>query len=143
MFAFETIGIENPVLEPKLVEIWLTQLIEDKNLEVGELTYYFCDDEKILEANREYLSHDYFTDVITFDARVGDLVSADILISVDTVASNAEKFGIPFETELHRVMAHAILHLIGYNDKTDDEQKAMTIAEDEALQLLEKIKKYV
>lgn len=140
MFTFETLGVENPVLQPKLTEIWLTQLIEDKNFEVGELAYYFCDDAKILEANREYLSHDYFTDVITFDARVGDVISADILISVETVATNAEKFEVSFEAELHRVIAHAVLHLIGYNDKEEAEQKLMREAENKALDLLEKLK---
>ncbi len=143
MFTFETLGVENPVLQPKLVEIWLTELIEQKNLEVGELTYYFCDDAKILEANRAYLDHDYFTDVITFDATVGELVSADILISVDTVVSNAEKFGVSFQEELHRVLAHGVLHLIGYNDKIESEQQEMTKAENEALCLLEKIRKNV
>ncbi len=142
MFTFDTINVENPVSESKLMEIWLTELVESKNYEVGEFAYYFCDDEKILEANREYLSHDYFTDVITFDTSVGQLASADILISVDTVASNAEKFGVDFQTELHRVMAHAVLHLIGYNDKTEEEQKQMSRAEDEALAVLEKLKNY-
>lgn len=143
MLTFEQLEVENPIEQPKIIEIWLTELIEAKNYKVGELTYYFCNDSKILEANREFLSHDYFTDVITFDASVGEVVSADILISLETVASNAEKYEVAFDQELHRVMAHAVLHLIGYDDKEESLQKEMRKAEDEALVLLEKIRRYV
>lgn len=139
MISFEQIEVKNPIEEAKLVEIWLTKLVEDKKCEIGELTYYFCNDEKILEANRSYLEHDYFTDVITFDASVGDVISADVLISVETVASNAEKYGISFDEELNRVIAHAVLHLLGYNDKTALEQKEMRKAEDAALAILHKL----
>lgn len=142
MITFEQIEVENPIKSPKLMEIWLTELVESENYKIGELTYYFCDDEKILEANREYLAHDYFTDVITFDASVGEIVSADILISIETVKSNAEKYNVTFEEELHRVMAHAVLHLMEYNDKEEEEQKEMRKAENDALALLDKIKNY-
>lgn len=143
MLTFEQLEVENPIEQPKIIEIWLTELVEAKNYKVGELTYYFCNDSKILEANREFLSHDYFTDVITFDASVGEVVSADILISLETVASNAEKYEVAFDQELHRVMAHAVLHLIGYDDKEESLQKEMRKAEDEALVLLEKMRRYV
>lgn len=142
MITFEQIEVENPIKSTKLMEIWLTELVESENYKIGELTYYFCDDEKILEANREYLAHDYFTDVITFDASVGEIVSADILISIETVKSNAEKYNVTFEEELHRVMAHAVLHLMEYNDKEEEEQKEMRKAENDALALLDKIKNY-
>ncbi len=141
MISFEEIDIKNPMKESKLIEILLTELVERKNYEVGELTYYFCNDEKILEANRLYLNHDYFTDVITFDATVGEIVSADILISLDTVASNAEKYNVTFEQELNRVIVHAVLHLIGYNDKNEEEAKQMREAENEALLLLNNLRK--
>lgn len=143
MITFEQINVENPVCNPRTVEIWLTQLVEQENYRLGELTYYFCDDHKILEVNRSYLSHDYFTDVITFDATEGDVVSGDVLISLDTVASNAEKYGVSFVKELHRVMAHAVLHLLGYDDKDEEEQKQMRIAEDEALDKLGKLEQNV
>ncbi len=141
MISFEEIGVKNPLKDSKWIEILLTELVERKNYEIGELTYYFCNDEKILEANRQYLDHDYFTDVITFDAGVGEIVSADILISVDTVASNAEKYKVAFEQELNRVIVHAVLHLIGYNDKSEEEAKQMREAENEALLLLNSLKR--
>lgn len=143
MISFEELDVKNPVVDAQMIEIWLTELVEAQNYKIGEITYYFCDDAKILEANRKFLSHDYFTDVITFDASVGEILSADILISVETLASNAAKYEVSFEEELHRVMAHAILHLLGYNDKEEQEQLEMRKAEDEALVLLEEKRRYV
>ena len=103
---------------------------------VGEIGYMFVNDEKILEVNREYLGHDYYTDIITFDYDEGDRINGDLVISLDTVRSNAEQFSKPYEEELHRVIIHGILHLCGINDKGPGEREIMEAAENKALTLL-------
>ena len=110
---------------------------------VGDIAYIFCDDEKILEVNRQYLQHDYYTDIITFDYSEGDVISGDIFISLDTVRTNAEQFAtqserfkFPYEQELHRVIIHGVLHLCGINDKGPGEREIMEQNENEALALL-------
>ena len=100
--------------------------------------YIFCSDEKILEVNRQYLQHDYYTDIITFDYSEGDRISGDIFISIDTVRSNAEKYGTNFDDELHRVIIHGILHLCGLKDKSEADSKKMRKAEDKALSIRSK-----
>ena len=102
---------------------------------VGEIGYMFVNDEKILEVNNEYLSHDYYTDVITFDYCEGDILNGDIVISLDTVRTNAEKFGKTYEEELYRVIIHGILHLCGINDKGPGEREIMEENENKALAL--------
>ena len=102
---------------------------------VGDVGYMFVDDDKILEVNREYLGHDYYTDVITFDYDEDDIVSGDIVISLDTVRSNAALFGKTYEDELNRVIIHGILHLCGINDKGPGEREIMEAAENRALDL--------
>ena len=97
--------------------------------------YIFCSDEKILEVNKAYLQHDYYTDVITFDYTEGDKISGDIFISVDSVRSNAEQFGTDYDEELHRIIIHGVLHLCGINDKGPGEREMMTRHENEALKL--------
>lgn len=101
----------------------------------GDIAYIFCSDEKILEVNKAYLQHDYYTDVITFDYTEGDKISGDIFISVDTVRSNAEQFGTDYDEELHRIIIHGVLHLCGINDKGPGEREMMTRHENEALKL--------
>ena len=108
---------------------------------LGDIGYMFVDDEKILEVNREYLGHDYYTDVITFDYDEDDVVSGDIVISLDTVRSNAELFGKEYDDELHRVIIHGILHLCGINDKGPGEREIMEAAENKALALLKEMKR--
>ena len=103
---------------------------------VGEVGYMFVSDEKILEVNRQYLGHDYYTDVITFDYDEDDTISGDIVISLDTVRSNAEMLGKIYDDELHRVIIHGILHLCGINDKGPGEREIMEAEEDKALALL-------
>ena len=103
---------------------------------MGEIGYLFCDDKYLIEVNRQYLQHDTYTDIITFPYNEGDVVSGDILISVERVEENAKKFGVEFESELHRVMVHGVLHLLGQGDKTEKEAKKMHQREDEALKLL-------
>ncbi len=102
---------------------------------VGEVGYLFCDDEHILEVNREYLGHDYYTDIITFDYCEDDVLNGDLVISLDTVRSNAELFGKDYDEELHRVIIHGILHLCGINDKGPGERELMEAAENRALAL--------
>ncbi len=115
---------------------WIAQVAETHGKILGPVSYIFCDDEKILSVNREFLSHDYYTDIITFDYTRGRRISGDLFISLDTVKSNAELVGAPYERELHRVIIHGILHLCGINDKGPGEREIMEAREDEALALL-------
>jgi rRNA maturation RNase YbeY len=116
---------------------WITEVVEKQKKRVGDIGYLFCDDEYILQVNREYLDHDTYTDIITFDYVEGDIISGDILISIDRVGENAKTFGCTFEHELHRVIIHGVLHLLGNKDKTDAEAEAMRKKENQALKILE------
>ena len=103
---------------------------------VGEIAYIFVNDKKILDVNRQYLQHDYYTDIITFDYSDDDTISGDLFISLDTVRSNAEQIGTTYEQELRRVIIHGILHLCGINDKGPGEREKMEAAEDKALNMI-------
>lgn len=129
-------GVQPPAIRQGLVTEWLTAVAERHGGRIGELCYQFCDDEAILKANREFLDHDYYTDIITFHRSTGKSWSADLLISLDTVRSNAEALGHDWAVELHRVMVHGLLHLTGLGDKTPEEERLMRRAEDEALDIL-------
>lgn len=115
---------------------WINQIVSRETKSVGELTYIFCDDEYILDVNRQYLDHDYYTDIVTFDYSEDNTVSGDMFISIDTVRSNSELFSTPFVQELHRVIIHGVLHLCGYGDKSELEEKIMRDKEQEALLLI-------
>lgn len=117
-------------------KIWLQQVIRREGKVPGDISYIFCDDDYMLERNIEFLNHDTYTDIITFDQCVGDVVSGSILISVDRVVENANKFGKSFENEFLRVLVHGTLHLCGYKDKSDEEAKLMRQKENEALAIL-------
>ena len=119
---------------------WVRAVAASYNKRVGEVAYVFCDDEKILEVNRQYLKHDYYTDIITFDYCEGDVLSGDLFISLDTVRTNAEQFGKTYDDELHRVIIHGILHLVGINDKGPGEREIMEAAENKALALLDQMR---
>ena len=106
-----------PKIKKRETTAWIKAVVASYKRRLGDIGYMFVDDEKILEVNREYLGHDYYTDVITFDYDEDDVVSGDIVISLDTVRSNAELFGKEYDDELHRVIIHGILHLCGINDK--------------------------
>ncbi len=108
-------------------------LIENENKKEGEINFIFCSDNYLLDMNKTYLKHDYFTDVITFDYCENEILSGDIFISIDRIKENAKLYNVSFNQELHRVMIHGLLHLVGYNDKTDEEQKEMTDKENEYL----------
>lgn len=122
-----------PKIKKRDTSVWIKAVAASYGRKVGEIGYLFVDDEKILEVNREYLGHDYYTDVITFDYDEDDTVSGDIVISLDTVRSNAQLFGKTYEEELYRVIIHGILHLCGINDKGPGEREIMEAAENKAL----------
>ncbi len=140
MISFHTLQVEMPPIARRVVQTWVKQVAAGYDKRVGEIAYIFCDDEKILEVNRQYLQHDYFTDIITFDYCAGNRLSGDLFISLDTVRSNAELFGKCYDDELHRVIIHGILHLCGINDKGPGEREVMEAAEDRALALLQEIR---
>ena len=134
-FASQNIDFELPQAEK--VKKWVSQVVQQRGKRVGNISYLFCDDEYLLGVNRQFLNHDTYTDIITFDYVVADLISGDIMISVDRVGENAEKFGVPFEQELHRVVIHGVLHLLGQGDKSDAEAAEMRRQEEGALSLWE------
>lgn len=136
MITFQTENIEMPAIDQTKVRDWIKKVALSYNKRVGEISYFFCDDEKILEVNRQYLQHDYYTDIITFDYSEGNRLSGELFISIDTVHSNAELLGTKYDTELHRVIIHGVLHLCGINDKGPGEREIMEAAEDKALALL-------
>ena len=125
-----------PVLDETAVRNWIVEVAQRHGQRVGCLTYVFCDDEYILKTNREFLKHDYYTDIITFDYTNSRHIAGDMVISLDTVRSNAEMLGVAYETELMRVMIHGVLHLCGHNDKGPGERETMERYENEALALL-------
>ena len=126
-----------PVLSLPQVERWIRAVAAQYGFAVGQLNYVFCDDEKILAVNREFLQHDYYTDIITFDYSTRTRVNGDIYISLDTVASNAQMVGATFNHELHRIIIHGLLHLTGQADKTPETKAQMTAKEEDALRRLQ------
>ena len=133
MITYNSEGVRMPKIKKRDTSAWIKAVAASYGRKVGEIGYLFVDDEKILEVNREYLGHDYYTDVITFDYDEDDTVSGDIVISLDTVRSNAQLFGKTYEEELYRVIIHGILHLCGINDKGPGEREIMEAAENKAL----------
>ena len=133
MISFHTDNIPMPNIDFRKVEQWIKAVAAQHGFSVGELNYIFCDDEKILAVNREFLQHDYYTDVITFDYSTRTRVNGDIYISLDTVATNAQQVGAPFLHELHRIIIHGLLHLTGQADKTPETKAQMTVKEEDAL----------
>ena len=115
---------------------WIEKIIQSEKKEAGDISFIFCSDHYLLGINKEFLNHDYFTDVITFDYVEGDKISGDIFISIDRVKENAETFNVTYKNELNRVMIHGILHLLGYKDKSVQEKQLMTQKEDEYLSKL-------
>ena len=136
MISYNTVNIKMPAIRRRDTSAWVKAVAASYGKKVGEIAYIFVDDEEILRVNREYLQHDYYTDIITFDYTEGDTISGDLFISLDTVRTNAEQFDKPYAEELHRVIIHGILHLCGINDKGPGEREIMEAAEDKALALL-------
>ncbi len=139
MIQFYYEGVDNQLISEKLIFKWIKLLIKKHNFKLGDINYIFCDDEYILKINKEFLNHDYYTDIITFDYVNNQIINGDIFISVTTVNSNSIQYSTTFQEELNRVISHGILHLIGFKDKTDNEQELMTKMENEALILLRTI----
>ena len=121
------------------IKKWIAEVLSRDGKSLGDLGYVFCDDEYLLQANIEYLNHDTYTDIITFDYVEGDVVSGDMMISVDRVGENAQSFGVPFEQELHRVIIHGVLHLLGNKDKSEKDAAKMRRLEEQALKLYDEM----
>ena len=136
MITYNAEGIKMPDIRRRQTTAWIRKVAATHGRKVGEIGYMFVDDERILEVNREYLGHDYYTDIITFDYDEGEIINGDLVISVDTVRSNAAKYGKSYAEELHRVIIHGVLHLCGINDKGPGEREIMEAEEDKALALL-------
>lgn len=128
--------IELPAINQDAVSGWVRKVAETHGKKTGDISYIFCSDEKILEVNRQYLQHDYYTDIITFDYTSRNKISGDLFISLDTVKTNAEKFNTEYNEELHRTIIHGILHLCGINDKGPGEREIMEENENKALAIL-------
>ena len=122
-----------PISKKRETTEWIKAVAATYEKRIGEIAYIFCSDEKILEVNRQYLQHDYYTDIITFDYCEGNRLSGDLFISLETVKTNSEQFNTPYEEELHRTIIHGILHLCGINDKGPGEREIMEAAENKAL----------
>ena len=136
MITYNTDGTRMPDIKKRRVTAWIKAVAASYGKKVGEIGYMFVNDDKILGVNREYLGHDYYTDIITFDYDEGDTINGDLVISLDTVRSNALQLGKDYGEELHRVIIHGILHLCGINDKGPGEREVMEAAEDKALAML-------
>ena len=141
MISYNTVNVKMPAIRRRDTSAWVKAVAASYGKKVGEIAYIFVDDEEILRVNREYLQHDYYTDIITFDYTEGDTISGDLFISLDTVRTNAEQFDKPYNEELHRVIIHGILHLCGINDKGPGEREIMEAAENKALALLKEMKR--
>lgn len=135
MISYQTEGVRMPDIKRRETTAWIKAVAAMYGRKIGDIGYLFCSDEKILEVNREYLAHDYFTDIITFDYCEGTTLNGDLVISLDTVRSNAELFHKTYDEELHRVIIHGILHLCGLHDKAPGEREQMEAAENRALAL--------
>lgn len=143
MIKFSSKDTDFKLTRQKVLKDWIKKILSQHSLKVGDINYLFTNDEEVLKVNQEFLGHDYYTDIITFDTSDygfpgadEDKVSSDIVISVDTVRENAALYGATFEDELHRVIIHGILHLIGYDDHEEEDKREMREAEDRALLLL-------
>ena len=137
MITYSNEGVSMPKIKRRAITAWIKAVAASYNRKVGEVGYLFCNDEKILEVNQQYLGHDYYTDIITFDYDEGDVINGDIVISLDTVRSNTAQQGTEYMDELHRVIIHGILHLCGINDKAPGEREIMEAAENKALAVFE------
>ena len=135
MISFDVKNVKMPDADFAKIEIWLNEVAATHDRRIGNLNYLFCDDEEILRVNREFLHHDYYTDIITFDYSRKEKVGGDIFISLDTVKSNSEDLKVSFHSEILRVIVHGLLHLCGIDDKAPGEREVMEEEENKALSL--------
>ncbi len=133
MITYQTDGVKMPKIKRREVSAWIKSVAASHGMKIGDIAYIFCNDDKIIEVNREYLQHDYYTDIITFDYTEENIISGDLFISLDTVRSNSEMLGVSYMQELYRVIIHGILHLCGINDKGEGEREIMEMHENNAL----------
>ena len=136
MIRFEADDIALPQIDERKMNRWIRSVVAEYGFGVGNIHYIFCSDERELEVNRQFLGHDYYTDIITFDYSTPSTLNGDIFISLDTVRSNAAELGVPFEQELARIIIHGVLHLTGQGDKTPETKAVMTEKENDALRKL-------
>jgi len=136
---YQNEDVKFPPIKKRIISRWIKDTASEYQKKTGDISYIFCSDAKILEINKEYLDHDYYTDIITFDYSEADYISGDIFISLDTVKTNAEKFNTDYFEEIHRVIIHGILHLCGINDKGPGEKEHMTVCENQALEHLKSL----
>ena len=134
--TFQAENVALPKIKKRETANWIKAVAQNHGKNAGNISYLFCTDERILEINRQYLQHDYYTDIITFDYSEEETISGDIFISIDTVRSNSQMYRTSFEEELHREIIHGILHLCGMRDDSETAEKAMREAEEDALKLL-------
>ena len=134
--SFYSEEVELPAINQEAVSSWVREVTKTYGKKTGDISYIFCSDEKILEVNRQYLQHDYYTDIITFDYTEGNKISGDLFISLDTVKTNSDTFHTPYNEEFHRTIIHGILHLCGINDKAPGEREIMEANENKALSIL-------
>lgn len=130
--------VKKITIQEEKIKKWIQQVINTEESTFGFINVIFCSDDYLLEMNKRYLNHDYYTDIITFDYNENDILNCDLFISLDSVNSNRKKFDIQFDVELNRVIVHGILHVIGYGDKTESEKKIMKKKENYYLEFLEK-----
>ncbi len=131
--SFNFVEIKDNLKQKNKLKSWIKSIVEKEGMKVGDISYIFCSDDYLLEINKTYLQHDYYTDIITFDYNAENKIAGDLFISIDRVRENAEELNQSFEDELHRVIIHGVLHLLGYKDKTEKEEKLMRKKEQECL----------
>ncbi|GAB1414942.1 rRNA maturation RNase YbeY [Paludibacter sp.] len=136
MIQYINEDVKAPLLKKREVSTWIKNIAKLHGRKTGDIAFIFCNDDKIIEINRKYLQHDFYTDIITFDYSYSDIISGDIFISIDTVKTNAEKYKVAFNQELHRVIIHGILHLCGRDDQSADDKAIMKEEENKALDIL-------
>jgi len=141
MISYYNQGTNYKLKHKRSLSNWINQVVhlENSNFSIGNINVVLCDDEYVLDINKQFLNHNYYTDIITFDYCENTLISGDLMISIDTVKSNAKEYEVPFIEELYRVIAHGVLHLLGYKDSTENEKSEMRVAENNALILLKSI----
>ena len=137
MIRFSTLDVDMPPINPQKTKAWIEAVAQSYGKTIGELYYYFCSDDQLLDINKQRLGHDFYTDIVTFPLTDCEtILSSEFCISVDRIKENAATFSRSYESELHRVIIHGVLHLIGFDDHTDEDEQTMREKEEEALKLL-------